>query len=131
MSKMFGLWPNRNPPTLGNNTGASRLTKGASRPNKELACVEKNVRPAAGNNTDAWCLTKGASRPERLLSYVKQHFFWAIGRIKTRLRQAITQELRALLRAFLRLTKGASHLNKELAYDEQNSGELKPACGRQ
>ena len=31
----------------GNNTGASHLTTGASRPDKELAYGEQNVRPSA------------------------------------------------------------------------------------
>jgi len=31
----------------GNNTGASRLTKRASRPDEKLAYGEQNVRPAA------------------------------------------------------------------------------------
>merc|ERR1712154_639698 len=47
-SKTFGLRPNGNPPSAGNNTGASRLTTGASRPNKELAYGEQNLRPSAG-----------------------------------------------------------------------------------
>merc|ERR1712020_135353 len=43
----FGLRPNGTPPTAGNNPGASRLTTGASRPNKELAYGEQNLRPSA------------------------------------------------------------------------------------
>ena len=61
-SKTFGLWPNWKPPTAGYNTGASRLTTGALRPDKE---GEQNIR------------TTGALR------------------IETRIRQAITQALRA------------------------------------
>merc|ERR1739840_25625 len=45
-SKTFGLRPNGNPPSAGNNTGASRLTTGASHPHKELAYGEQNLRPA-------------------------------------------------------------------------------------
>merc|ERR1712223_1603095 len=45
-SKTFGLRPNGNPPTAGNNTGASPLTTGASRPNKEPAYGEQNLRPS-------------------------------------------------------------------------------------
>merc|ERR1712154_442642 len=39
-SKTFGLRPNGDPPTAGNNTGASR-------PNKELAYGEQNIQPSA------------------------------------------------------------------------------------
>ena len=46
-SKIFGLRPNGNPPSACNNTGASRLTTGALRPNKELAYGEQNLRPSA------------------------------------------------------------------------------------
>ena len=108
-------------------TGASRLTTGASLPDKELAYGEQNFR-------------------------LRQAQRSAFGRIETRLRRAITQALRfapdygrfapkqrARLRrekpsAFgrmetrlrraktqaLRLTTGALHPDKELAYGEQN-----------
>ena len=46
-SKSFGLQPNGNPPTASKNTGVSRLTTGASRPDKELAYGEQNVRSSA------------------------------------------------------------------------------------
>ena len=77
-SKTFGLRPNGNPPTAGNNTGASRLTMGASRPNKEHAYGEKNLRPnenppSADNNTGASRLTTGASRPDKELAYGEQN----------------------------------------------------------
>ena len=46
----------------GNNTGASHLTTGASRPDKELAYGEQNIR------------TTGASRLDKELAYGEQNF---------------------------------------------------------
>merc|ERR1711978_274940 len=79
-SKTFGLRPKGNTPTAGNNTGASRLTTGASRPNKELAYGEQNLRPngnppSASNNTGASRLTMGASRPNKELAYGEQNLW--------------------------------------------------------
>ena len=56
-----------NPPAEGNNTGASRLTEEASRPDKQLAYGEQSFPPAEGNKT-------GASCPDKQLAYGEQNF---------------------------------------------------------
>ena len=87
-------------------TGASRLNEGASRPDKNLALGEQNIRPrpnenppAVVNKTGASRLTEGALRPDKKLAYVEVHVrpsadqLYCTGALrpgmKTRLRRAI------------------------------------------
>ena len=137
---MFGFRPNWNPPTAGNNTGASRLTTGASRPDKELAYGWQNFRPnwnppTAGNNTGASRLTTGASRPNKELAYGEQNLRpngnppsagnnTGTSRLTTGASQTKSSPTASktfgLRPNWNRLTTGASRPDKELTYCEQN-----------
>ena len=86
-SKTFGLRPNGNPPTAGNNTGASR-------PDKKLAYGEQNVRPSAelkpaygGQYHRRFAPDYGRFAPGQR-ARLRRAKRSAFGRIETRLRRA-------------------------------------------
>merc|ERR1739840_17937 len=126
---------------------------GASRPNKELAYGEQNLRPSAewkpafgGQYHRRFAPDYGRFAPEQR-ARLRRAKPSAFGRMETRLRRTITQALRAQTKSSPTASKtfglrpngnpptagnntGASHPDKELAYGEQNvrpSAELKPA----